>query len=57
MNKTNWLIILCVLASVISWFFANDQIIDYLAFSGENLLKNNNLVVNNNVKKRMSISK
>lgn len=39
MNKTNWLIILCILASVISWFFANDQIIDYLAFSGKNLLK------------------
>ena len=39
MNKIYWLIILCILASVFSWFFANDQIIDYLAFSGENLLK------------------
>ena len=39
MNKTYWLIILCILASVFSWFFANGQIIDYLAFSGENLLK------------------
>ena len=39
MNKTYWLIILCILASVFSWFFASDQIIDYLAFSGENLLK------------------
>ena len=39
MNKTNWLIILCILASVLSWFFANDQIIDYFAFSGENLLR------------------
>ena len=39
MNKTNWLIILCILAFALKWFFANDQIIDYLAFSGENLLK------------------
>ena len=39
MNKTNWLIIICVLVSVFSWFTANDQIIDYLAFSGENILK------------------
>ena len=39
MNKTYWLIILCILASVFSWFFADDQIIDYLAFSGKNLLK------------------
>jgi membrane associated rhomboid family serine protease len=39
MNKTNWLIILCVLASVFYWFFANDQNIDYFAFSGENLIK------------------
>ena len=39
MKKTNWLIILCVLTSVLAWIYANDQIIDYLAFSGENLLK------------------
>jgi len=39
MNKTNWLIILCILVSVFSWFIANDQIIDSLAFSGQNLLK------------------
>ena len=39
MNKTNWLIILCILAFALKWFFANDQIIEYLAFSGENLLK------------------
>ena len=39
MNKTNWLIILCILAFALKWFFANDQIIDYLAFSGENILK------------------
>ena len=39
MNKTNWLIILCVLASVIFWFYANDQNIEYVAFSRENFLK------------------
>jgi len=39
MSKTNWLIILCILASVFSWFFVNDQVMDYLAFSGENLQK------------------
>ena len=39
MNKTNWLIILCILVSVLSWYFANDQMMDYLGFSGENLLK------------------
>lgn len=36
MKKTNWLIILCVLVSIFLWFFGNDQIIDFLAFSGEN---------------------
>ena len=39
MNKTNWLIILCILASVFLWFFVNDQIMEYLVFSGENLQK------------------
>jgi membrane associated rhomboid family serine protease len=39
MNKTNWLIILCVLASFFIWFFANDQNLDFLVFSGENFLK------------------
>ncbi len=39
MSKTNWLIILCILVSVFSWFFVNDQVMDYLAFSGENLQK------------------
>jgi membrane associated rhomboid family serine protease len=39
MNKTNWLIILCVLASVLSWLYANEQNIEYVAFSGENLLR------------------
>ncbi len=39
MNKTNWLIILCMLASVLSWILATNQIIDLLAYSGQNLLK------------------
>jgi len=43
MNKTIWLIILCVLASLLTWlatgYLGNDQIVNYLAFSGENLLK------------------
>ena len=39
MSKTNWLIIMCILASVFSWFFVNAQVMDYLAFSGENLQK------------------
>lgn len=38
MNKTNWLIILCVLASVMVWLFGNNQILEYLVFSGQNLL-------------------
>ena len=39
MNKTNWLIILCVLASLYAWFIGSDQTLDYLVFSGENILK------------------
>jgi membrane associated rhomboid family serine protease len=39
MNKTNWLIILCMLASVLSWILATNQIIDLLAYSGQNLFK------------------
>jgi len=39
MSKTIWLIIFCILASVLSWFFVNEQLLDYFAFSGENLLK------------------
>jgi membrane associated rhomboid family serine protease len=39
MSKTNWLIILCILASGISWIIATDQIVDLLAFSGKNLLE------------------
>ena len=30
---------MCILASVFSWFFVNAQVMDYLAFSGENLQK------------------
>ena len=39
MSKTIWLIILCIVAYFLTWFLASDQILDYLAFSGENLLK------------------
>lgn len=39
MNKTNWLIILCILTYVLTLLYGNDQNIEYLAFSGENLLK------------------
>ena len=39
MSKTIWLIILCILASLLTWFLGSDQIVDYLVFSGENLLK------------------
>ena len=41
MNKTNWLIILCVLASVALWLIGDSQsqILEYLVFSGQNLLE------------------
>ncbi len=39
MSKTNWLIILCVLASVFFWTLASDQSIDLLAYSGQNLFR------------------
>ena len=39
MRKTNFLILLCILTSVLIWFFADEQTIDLLAFSTENLLK------------------
>jgi membrane associated rhomboid family serine protease len=39
MNKTIWLIILFIVASLLTWFLGSDQIVDYLVFSGENLLK------------------
>ena len=40
MNKTNWLIILCALASLAVWLTGDkqSQILDYLVFSGQNLL-------------------
>jgi membrane associated rhomboid family serine protease len=40
MNKTNWLIILCTLASLTVWIVGDNQnqILDYLVFSGHNLL-------------------
>lgn len=40
MNKTNWLIILCTLASLAVWIIGDsqNQILDYLVFSGQNLL-------------------
>ena len=39
MNKTNWLIILCALASLAVWLTGDkqSQILDYLVFSGQNL--------------------
>jgi len=39
MSKTIWLIILCILAYLLTWFLGSDQIVDYLVFSGDNLLK------------------
>ena len=39
MSKTIWLIILCIVASLLTWFLGSNQILDYLVFSGENLLK------------------
>lgn len=38
MSKINWIIIFCILASVLSWFWNSEFIVEYLAFSGENLL-------------------
>lgn len=39
MSKTNWLIIVCMLISVLAWILEPDQIVDILAYSGQNLLK------------------
>jgi len=39
MNKTNYLILLCIIASGLTWLFANQQTLDLLAFSGDNLQK------------------
>ncbi|MEJ2241937.1 MAG: rhomboid family intramembrane serine protease [Candidatus Bathyarchaeota archaeon] len=40
MNKTNWLIIICALASLVVWLIGGNQnqILEYLVFSGQNLL-------------------
>lgn len=39
MNKINLVIIACILVSILSWRWRPDLIMEYLAFSGENLLK------------------
>ncbi len=40
MNKTNLIIIACIIASLLYWFTGNpESTTEYLAFSGENLLK------------------
>ena len=42
MRKTNWIIIICILSSILSWYWIpneSDLILAYLAFSGENLLQ------------------
>jgi membrane associated rhomboid family serine protease len=39
LNKINWVILLCVLASVWLWNSDPDVAIEYFAFSGDNLLK------------------
>jgi len=39
MNKTNLLILLCVLASGFVWFLDDEQVSGYLVFSGDNLQK------------------
>lgn len=39
MNKTNLLIILCILVSATIWIYGNNQIVDYFAYSGENITK------------------
>jgi len=39
MNKTNYLILLCITSSLLTWLFANDQTAELLAFSGDSLLK------------------
>lgn len=39
MRKTNLLIIVCILFSVLFWLLDSDVLVEYLAFSGVNLLK------------------
>ncbi len=38
-RKINLLIVICILLSVLFWLFNSDLIVEYLAFSGSNLLK------------------
>jgi membrane associated rhomboid family serine protease len=39
-NKTNWIIIACIIVSLLYWVIGNpESTTEYLAFSGENLLK------------------
>ena len=38
MRKINWVIIACILVSLVFWFSNPDVIVEYLAFSGDNLL-------------------
>jgi membrane associated rhomboid family serine protease len=38
MKKTNWLIITCITASITLWLLGENPIIDYFAFSTENLI-------------------
>ena len=38
MRKINWVIIACILVSLVYWLSNPDVITDYLAFSGDNLL-------------------
>ena len=39
-NKTNWIIIACILVSLLYWLMGNpESTTEFLAFSGENLLK------------------
>ena len=39
MRKINLVIIACILVSLLSWLLKPDVVLEYLAFSGENLLK------------------
>ena len=39
MRKINWVIIACILVSIVFWLSNPDVIVEYLAFSGANLLQ------------------
>ncbi len=39
LRKINWIIIISILASTLSWYLRPDSTLKYLAFSGENLLQ------------------